>query len=170
MKLEFSYLSGKIKYRIILIIYILIIVLLLSLNLITNNDFFFNFSLFMCFWLIILLIGFFVRKNYCKKYNNIIINGKKIKGYISGCYSYYIKHRKFGEIWVRVNDRDKSYSFKDIVYNKKFKELEFKCEEIWNKKRNNWTYRGRLEITLYELNGELAADLDSIKFVEEYKK
>lgn len=62
MKLEFSYTSGKNKYRMILIINILIIVLLFSLNLITNNDFFFNFSLFMCFWLIIFLIGFFVRK------------------------------------------------------------------------------------------------------------
>lgn len=167
MKLEFSYLSGKIKYRIILIINILIIVLLFSLNLITNNNFFFNFSLFMCFWLIIFLIGFFVRKNSSKRYFNIISNGKKIKGNISGCYSYYIKHIKYGEICVCVNDRDKSYSFKDIVYNKKFKELEAKYEEIWNKKKNNYTYKGRLEITLYELNGELAADLDSIKYVDE---
>ena len=67
MKLEFSYLSGKVKYRIIVIINLLIIVLLFSLNLITNNDFFFNFSLFMCFWLIIFLIVFFIRKAVFKQ-------------------------------------------------------------------------------------------------------
>lgn len=47
MKLEFSYLSGKVKYRIIVIINLLIIVLLFSLNLITNNDFFLIF-LYLC--------------------------------------------------------------------------------------------------------------------------
>lgn len=171
MKLEFSYLSEKIKYfRIFLIIYILIIILLFSLTLITNNDIFFNFSLFMCFWLIIIFIILIVRKKYLKKYYNIISNGKKIKGYICGCYSYYHLGRvdiKYGEIHVRVNDRDKYYCFKDIVYNKKFKELESKYEEIWNKKKNNYTYRGKLEIILYYLNGEFAADLDSIRYVEE---
>lgn len=170
MKLEFSYLSGKVKYRIIVIINLLIIVLLFSLNLITNNDFFFNFSLFMCFWLIIFLIGFFIRKKYSKKYFNILSNGKKIKGNISGCYSHYYLgpvHNKHGEILVNVNNMDKTYCFKDIIYNKKFKELEAKYEEIWNKKKNNCTYRGRVEIILYELNGEVAADLDSIKFIEE---
>ena len=170
MKLEFSYLSGKVKYRIIVIINLLIIVLLFSLNLITNNDFFFNFSLFMCFWLIIFLIGFFIRKKYSKKYFNILSNGKKIKGNISGCYSHYYLgpvHNKHGEILVNVNNMDKTYCFKDIIYNKKFKELEAKYEEIWNKKKNNCTYRGRLEIDIYVLDDMLAADLDSIRYVEE---
>lgn len=170
MKLEFGYLSGKIKYRIILIINLLIIVLFFSLNLITNNDFFFNFSLFMCFWLIIFLIGVIVRKNSSKRYFNIISNGEKIKGNICGCYSnYYLGpvHNKHGEIWVSVDDSGEPYCFKDIIYNKKFKELKSKYEEIWNKKKNNYTYRGRLEILVYELNGEVAADLDSIKFIEE---
>lgn len=170
MKLEFSYTSGKNKYRMILIINILIIVLLFSLNLITNNDFFFNFSLFMCFWLIIFLIGFFVRKNSSKRYFNIISNGKKIKGNISGCYSdYYLGpvHNKHGEILVSINDMDEPYCFKDIIYNKKFKELKTKYEKIWNKKKNNYTYRGRLEIDIYVLDDMLAADLDSIRYVEE---
>ncbi len=169
MKLEFSYTSGKNKYRIILIINILIIVLLFSLNLITNNYFFFNFSLFMCFWLIFLLIGYFIINKYSNKYLKIINNGNKIIGEITRCYKECHRHRMLydGVINVQVDYGDRYYSFKDIVYNKKFKELESKVEEIWNKKRNNWTYKGRFEITLYELNGELAADLDSIKFVEE---
>lgn len=67
---------------------------------------------------------------------------------------------------VSINDMDEPYCFKDIIYNKKFKKLKTKYEKIWNKK-DNYTYRGRLEIDIYVLDDMLAADLDSIRYVEE---
>lgn len=172
MKLEFSYL-GKYSLKKLVIISLLFLIILLGIyfligdNAILNMVLSFNIILFVSS-----LIAYFVYKDYPKKYYSIISNGDKVKGEITGCYVRTIRgrgtHFKYGEIQVSVDDGIKTYCFKDIVYNKKFVELKKMSEDIWNKKKDNWTYRGRVEITLYELNGEVAADLDSIKFVEEY--
>lgn len=172
MKLEFSYLNiKKINLKLFVIIYLLDFIILFSLYFFIGENAILNMLLsFSILSFISILIAYLVYKDHPKMYLNIINNGKKIKGEITGCYTRTYRARmtrfKYGEIWVSVDYGVRSYSFKDIVYNKKFEELESKVEEIWNKKKNNWTYRGRLEIDIYDLNGEVAADLDSIKYVE----
>lgn len=173
MKLEFSYLNiKKINLKLFVIIYLLVFIILFSLYFLIGENAILNMILsFSILSFISILIAYLVYKDHPKMYFNIINNGKKIKGEITGCYtrSYRARMTRFtyGEIWVSVDYGVRSYSFKDIIYNSKFKELESKVEEIWDKKKNNWTYRGRLEIDIYVLDDMLAADLDSIKFIEE---
>ena len=173
MKLEFSYLKFK-KHSLslfVIISFTALILLLVIYFLIGDNPILNIFLSFSVLLFISVLIAYLVYKDYPKVYFNIINNGNKIKGEITGCYKRTIRARMtyltYGEIWVSVDYGVRSYCFKDIVYNKKFKKLKFKVEEIWNKKKNNWSYRGRLEIDIYVLDDMLAADLDSIKYVEE---
>lgn len=174
MKLEFSYLKkpslGKFG-----ICCLSLIIIYLGFSFIIDDfyDSFINLILQFLFWSIITLIICLAvpKKDYRKEYYNIINNGDKIRGEIIRCSVRTIRahrtHFKYGEIHVSIDGRDKITWFDYIVYNKKFKEFKSKIEQNWDKKKNNIAYRGRFEITLYELNGELAADLDSIKFVEE---